>query len=376
MWWSKAKLGTSMLSICKRFFYLLRQYGMKLNPAKCAFGVSSGKFLGFMVTQREIEVNLDQIKAVTNKPAPTSKKELQRLTEKLVALGRFIARFTDRLRPFFLALREANKSGWTHGCQNAFKEIKQYLAQPPILSSPQLGERLYLYLAVTDWAVSAVLLLSLSPKEQRPVYFISKALADAETRYSRMEQTVLALRTVAQKLRPYFQAHPIIVLTNQPFRNVLHKPDISGRMLQWAIELSEYGIDYQPRLSMKGQVMLDFIAEVPQPSTLDRESAKAGWWILHVDRASRKSGSGIGLLLESPIGERLERCIYLGFHVSNNETEYEAIMFGLNLATTLCASKVRIHSDSQLIVGQVLKEYEAKDEHMAKYLLKVQESLN
>ena len=122
--------------------------------------------------------------------------------------------------------------------------------------------------------------------------------------------------------------------------------------------------------------MLDFIAEVPQPSTLDRESAKAGWWILHVDGASRKSGSGISLLLESPTVERLERCICLGFHVSNNETEYEAIMSGLNLATTLCASKVRIHSDSQLIVGQVLKEYEAKDGHMAKYLLKVQESLN
>ena len=216
----------------QKVFYLLRQYGMKLNPAKCAFGVSSGKFLGFMVTQREIEVNPDQIKAVANKPAPTSKKELQRLTGKLVALGRFIARFTDKLRSFFLALREANKSGWTHGCQTAFEEIKRYLAQPPILSSLQLDERLYLYLAVTDWAVSAVLLLSLSPKEKRPVYFISKALADAETIYSRMEQTVLALRTVARKLRPYFQAHPIIVLTNQPLRNVLHKLDISGRMLQ------------------------------------------------------------------------------------------------------------------------------------------------
>ena len=87
------------------------------------------------------------------------------------------------------------------------------------------------YLAVTNWAVSAVLLSSLLPREQRPVYFISKALTDAETRYSRMEQTVLALRTVAQKLRPYFQAYPITVLTNQPLRNVLHKPDITGRML-------------------------------------------------------------------------------------------------------------------------------------------------
>ena len=204
---------------------------MKLNSAKCTFGVSSGKFLGFMVTQRGIEINPDKVKVVANMLAPTNKKQLQRLTRKLVVLGRFIARFTDKMKPFFLALRDVSKFGWTQSCQNAFEEIKRYISQPPILSSPQPGERLYMYLAVTDWAGSAVLLRSLSPREQRPVYFISKALADAKTRYSRMEQTALALRTATQKLRPYFQAHPITVLTNQPLRNVLHKPDITGRML-------------------------------------------------------------------------------------------------------------------------------------------------
>ena len=81
---------------------------MKHNPAKCAFGVSAGKFLGFMVTQRGIEVNLDQIKVVLETPAPSSKKELQLLTGRLIVLGHFIARFTNRLRPFFLMLRRAN----------------------------------------------------------------------------------------------------------------------------------------------------------------------------------------------------------------------------------------------------------------------------
>ena len=185
-----------------------------------------------MVTQRGIEINPDQVKAVANMLAPTNKKQLQRLTGKLVSLGRFIARFTNKMKPFFLTLRDINKPGWTQSCQNAFEEIKWYLSQPPILSSLQPGERLYLYLAVTEWVVSAVLLRSLSPREQRLVYFISKAFADAETRYSRMEQTALALRTTAQKLRPYFQAHPITILTNQPLRNVLHKPNITGRMLR------------------------------------------------------------------------------------------------------------------------------------------------
>ncbi|XP_034701958.1 uncharacterized protein LOC117926776 [Vitis riparia] len=308
--------------------------------------------------------------------APTNKKQLQCLTGKLVALGRFIARFTNNMKPFFLALRDINKSGWTQNCQKAFEEIKRYLSQPPILSSPQPGERLYLYLAVTDWAVSAVLLRSLSPREQKPVYFISKALVDAETRYSRMERTALVLRTAAQKLRPYFQAHPITVLTNQPLRNILHKLDITGRMLRWAIELSEYGIGYQPRLSLKGQVMANFITELPEASTPDKESIPDNWWSLYVDGVSRSSGSRVGLLLKTPTGERLEQSIRLNFPASNNEAEYEVILSGLNFAITLNASKLKIHSDPQLIVWQILKEYEANDERMAKYSLKVQETLN
>ncbi|RVW93352.1 Transposon Ty3-G Gag-Pol polyprotein [Vitis vinifera] len=86
------------------------EYDMKLNPSKCAFGVSAGKVLGFMVSQRGIEVSPDQVKAVMETPPPRNKKELQRLTGKLVALGRFIARFTDELRPFFLVIRKTGAS--------------------------------------------------------------------------------------------------------------------------------------------------------------------------------------------------------------------------------------------------------------------------
>ncbi|RVW85471.1 hypothetical protein CK203_044047 [Vitis vinifera] len=87
----------------------------------------------------------------------------------------------------------------------------------PILSSPLLEEKLYMYLAVSEWAISVVLFRCPSPKEQKPIYYVSKALAGLETRYSKMELTTLALRSAAQKLRPYFQAHPVVVLTDQPF---------------------------------------------------------------------------------------------------------------------------------------------------------------
>ena len=89
-------------------------------------------------------------------------------------------------------------------------------------------------------------------------------MVDVETQYSKMEQITLTLKNVAQKLHPYFQTHQVIVLTNQPLRVTLHKPDLSRRMLKWAIELSEYKIKYQPRLSLKGQVMANFIARLPK----------------------------------------------------------------------------------------------------------------
>ncbi|WKA01256.1 hypothetical protein VitviT2T_019544 [Vitis vinifera] len=308
----------------------------------------------------------------------TSSQEQEGVTtphRQVVVLGRFIAHFTDELRPFFLAIRKAGAHGWTDSCQNALERIKHCLMQPPILSSPIPKEKLYMYLAVSEWAISAVLFRCPSPKEQKPIYYVSRALADVETRYSKMELTALALRSAAQKLRPYFQAYPVIVLTDQPIRNILHKSDLTGRMLQWAIELSEFGIEFQPRLAMKGQVMADFVLEYSRKPSQHDESSKKEWWTLRVDGASRSSGSGVGLLLRSPTGEHLEQAIRLGFSTSNNEAEYEAILSGLDLALTLSVSKLRIFSDSQLVVKHVQEEYEAKDARMARYLAKVRNTL-
>ncbi|RVW15555.1 hypothetical protein CK203_077735 [Vitis vinifera] len=190
-----------------------------------------------------------------------------------------------------------------------------------------------------------------------------------------MELTALALRSAAQKLCPYFQAHPVVVLTDQPLRNILHKPDITGRMLQWAIELSEYGIEFQPKLSMKDQVMADFVLEYSRRPIQRKEPSEKEWWTLRVDGASRSSGSGVGLLLQSPTGEHLEQAIQLGFPASNNEAEYEVILSGLDLVLALSVSRLRVYSDSQLVVRHVQKEYEAKDERMARYLAKVRNTL-
>ena len=137
----------------QKAFELLRAYGMKLNHTKCAFGVSVGRFLGFMVTQRGIEANPAQLKAILDSPTPASRKGVQQLTSRLAALGRFISRFTDRLKPFFVTLKGANQAEWNEECDEALIAIKQYLAEPPILASPEAGETLFVYLAVSNVSV-------------------------------------------------------------------------------------------------------------------------------------------------------------------------------------------------------------------------------
>ena len=153
-----------------------------------------------------------------------------------------------------------------------------------ILARPEAGETLFMYLAVSDVAVSVVLFKESEDGRQRPVFFVSKSLADVETRYNHLEQAALALRIATKKLRLYFQVHPIVVLTNLPLQSTIHKPDLSRRMARWAIELSEYGILYKPRLAKKGQVLANFLVEISQPETCPDSS---NWWTLSVDGASR-----------------------------------------------------------------------------------------
>ncbi|KAL6324728.1 hypothetical protein AAG906_017068 [Vitis piasezkii] len=161
----KSKTRSKHAQHVQETFRLMKNYNMKLNPTKCVFWVSANKFLGFMVIQRGIEVSLDQIKVFMETSSPSSKKELQRFTGCLAALGRFIARFTNKLRPFFLTLKKANMRGWTSDCEQAFGQIKHYLTQPPILSSPHPGEELYMYIAVSDCVVSVVLFHHRKDKE-------------------------------------------------------------------------------------------------------------------------------------------------------------------------------------------------------------------
>ncbi|XP_073045532.1 uncharacterized protein [Primulina eburnea] len=341
-------------------FATLKQYRIKLNPAKCVFGVKSGKFLGFMVTDRGIEVNPEKIRAIMDMPSPQSVRDVQKLTGKIAALSRFISRSAHRSYPFFQVLRKAQKFGWDDNCEQAFQNLKKHLAELPVLAKPEPGEKLWVYLSATEIAVSSVLVKE-EGTDQKPVYYVSHALRGAEMRYSELEKIALALVMTARKLRPYFLSHPIVVLTNSPLGRIMTHAEVSGRMIKWTVELGEYDIEYKPRAAIKAQALSDFLTEMIQP-----EEEKV--WRVFVDGASNIAGCGVGVVLISPLEERIKLALRIDFRVTNNEAEYEAVLAGLRAAREIGASRIIIYSDSQLITQQIKGAYEVKNEKMLKYL--------
>ncbi|KAK3026486.1 hypothetical protein RJ639_041783 [Escallonia herrerae] len=180
----------------------------------------------------------------------------------------------DPLRKSFkqkkkMAIRKARDFAWTEECQRSFEELKQYLVSLPLLTKSISGEDLFLYLSVSEVAVSSVLIKEEEGK-QKPIYYVSKVLQDVETRYPRIEKMALALITSARKLRPYFQSHTIVILTDQPLGKVLQSPEASGRLVNWLVELEEFDIRYKPRVAIKAQYLSDFIVECTLPEDLPR----------------------------------------------------------------------------------------------------------
>ena len=130
--------------------------------------------------------------------------------------------------------------------------------------------------------------------KQKPVYFMSKVLTEAETRYTNFERIALALKMAAKKLCLYFQAHTIVVLTTYPIRAILHKPEASTQLLKWAVEFREFDIEYLPRSTIKGQILVDLNVKMSnvQPRDLCEPS-----WLLETDGSLRAVGGGAGMIL-------------------------------------------------------------------------------
>ncbi|XP_070054960.1 uncharacterized protein [Nicotiana tomentosiformis] len=226
--------------------------------------------------------------------------------------------FQEHLGKTMELLKKQNQFEWTEECRQALKELKAYLTNPPLLSKPRDGERLF---------VSAVLV-----REDK--------------------------------------------VTAYPLRNILHKQELPGRLAKWAIELSEYDIIYQPRTAIKSHVLADFVTDfntniIPE---VEKElqifsGANPGTWTLFTDGSSNVKGASLGIVLIPPSGECIRQTIKC-YPITNNEAEYEAVIAGLELARELSIEQIMIKSDSQLVVNQMQGTYTAKEGRMQQYLKK------
>ncbi|XP_013746096.3 uncharacterized protein LOC106448811 [Brassica napus] len=281
------------------------------------------EFLGYIVTQQGIEANPKQISAILDLPSPKNSREVQRLTGRIAALNRFISRLTDKCLPFYEVLRCNKRFVWDEKCEEAFNQLNHYLTTPPVLSKPEAGDTLSLYIAITSSVVSSVLIRE-DRGEHKPIFYTSKRMTEPETRYPTLEKMALAVVTSARKLRSYFQSHTIEVLAD------------------FLIELT---------LELEQDLILPSVN-----------------WVLHVDGSSTSKGSGAGVQLQSPTGELIRQSFSFGFAASNNEVEYESLIAGLRLTKAVKAKRVSAYCDSQLVVSQYFGDYDVRNERMDAYL--------
>ncbi|GKA92717.1 reverse transcriptase domain-containing protein [Tanacetum coccineum] len=382
----KSKDEKMLLANVAETFNNLKKINMKLNPKKCSFGVKEGKFLGYMVTSEGIKANPKNTKALADLQSSRTLKEMQSLSGKLAALNRFLVKSAERSLPFFNTLKNITKENkheyrWTKEAEEAFQQIKKLIMDLLSLTPPQEKETLYAYLAVSTKALSAVLLTDRKGR-QCPVQYVSMKLNKAERNYTPMEKLVLSLIHMTRRLRMYFEAHPVKVITYQPIKNILNNTKASEKLVKCAIKLGVYNITYVPQNYVKGHVLADFLSEAPEGEKeesyfrmpevpLKKDDIEI--WTLFTDRVSSPKGSGAGLVFIRPRGIEYTYAICLTFPSTNNEAEYEALLVGLRIARQMSISNIEVKMDSKLVASQINGSYEASKDSMIKYLAKAKE---
>ncbi|XP_023770200.2 uncharacterized protein LOC111918806 [Lactuca sativa] len=315
-----------MLQDIEETFRTLEAVKMKLNPAKCTFGVEEGQFLGYYVTRQGIQPSPTKVDKFIETPTLNSLRDAQGLNGKLTALRRFISKSADKAMPLFHTLKgciEKSNFQWMNEAEKALQRIKEALHELPTLASPVPGETLQVYLSTSGEAISSVLNVE-REGEQRPI---------------------------------------------------LLKPETSGRLAKWAIELREHDINYRPRKSIKGQALTDFLLEIPDGGDLNKEKVWAvegapadnSSWTFYTDEASSREGSGAGLILTSPAGEEVTYALRFDFHTSNNKAEYKVLLVGLRLAKQMGAKAVTALTDSRLAANQVNGSFEFAENPFRKW---------
>nr|ABF96295.1 retrotransposon protein, putative, unclassified [Oryza sativa Japonica Group] len=302
----------------RKVFERTRKYGLKMNPTKCAFG---------------------------------------------------------KLEPFtpLLRLKADQKFTWGAEQQKALDNIKKYLSSPPVLIPPQKGISFRLYLSAGDKSIGSVLIQELERKE-RAIFYLSRRLLDAETRYSPVEKLCLCLYFSCTKLRHYLLSNECTVICKADVvKYMLSAPILKGRVGKWIFALTEFDLRYESPKTIKGQAIADFIMDHRDDSI---GSVDIVPWTLFFDGSVCTHGCGIGLVIISPRGASFEFAYTIKPYVTNNQAEYEAVLKGLQLLKEVEADAIEIMGDSLLVISQLAGEYECKNDTLMVYNEKCRELMS
>ncbi|XP_050229171.1 uncharacterized protein LOC126678311 [Mercurialis annua] len=350
-------------------FVRMRENGLKMNPLKCAFGVSAGNFLGFLVHQRGVEVDKNKAQAIIYAEPPKTKKQLQRLIGQINFLRRFISNTAGRLRSWRTLLKAGGTSQfvWTEEQQKVFDEIKTYLVKPPVMMPPKQGQPLLLYISAAHESLECMLAHE-DQGVERSVYYLSKSLTDTEIRYSTIEKLCLCLYFTCCKLRYYMLPVVVYVLSQTDvIKYILSRPYLRNRLGKWAIAMSEFTLVYVPQKAVKGQALADFLADHPNVPIKEVTCFDLIPWKLWFDGSKTNKGAGAGILIVSLQDLVFRMSFSLTFQCTNNQAEYEALIIGLEVLAELGAKAIQVKGDSLLVIKQVIGEFKCESDVLIRY---------
>ncbi|KAL0325218.1 UNVERIFIED_CONTAM: hypothetical protein Sradi_5091100 [Sesamum radiatum] len=349
-----------------------------MNPSKYAFGVTSGKFLGFIVRQRGIEIEQAKIDAILRMPKPRNIHKLKSLQGKLAYLLRFISNPAGRCQPFSRLMKKDVPFQRDETCDKAFKSIKSYLMKPPVLVAPVPGRPLILYVAAQERSIGILFAQKNDEGKENALYYLSRTMAQNELKYPPIEKLCLALIFSIQKLKHYFQSHSIhLVSKGNPLKYVMTKPVLSDRLARWYLQLQQFEITYAPQKAVKGQVLADFLADHPMPAEWELSDDLPDEdvlmievtppWKMYLMEPPIKMGAGIGVVFVTSEEEVLPYSFTLTQNCSNNVAEYQALILGLEIVVYAKQLPLKVYGDSQLVVNQLLGLYEVKKPELLPY---------
>ncbi|XP_028242244.1 uncharacterized protein LOC114420585 [Glycine soja] len=388
---AKSKSEEEHLVNLRKLFERLKKYQLRLNPAKCTFGVKSGKLLGFIVSQKGIEVDPEKVKAILEMPEPRTERQVRGFLGRLNYIARFISQLTAICEPLFKLLRKNQTDRWNEDCQEAFGRIKKCLMNPPVLMPPVPGRPLILYMTILDESMGCMLgQHDESGKKERAVYYLSKKFTTCEMNYSLLERTCCALVWASHRLRQYMLSHTTWLISKMdPVKYIFEKPALTGRIARWQVLLSEFDIVYVTQKAIKGSALADYLAQQPlndyQPmhpefpdedimalfeEKLDEDRDK---WTVWFDGASNILGHGVGAVLISPDNQCVPFTARLGFDCTNNMAEYEACALAVQAAIDSDVKLLKVYGDSALVIHQLRGEWETRDPKLIPYKAYIKE---